>query len=671
MTVADESVSFEIPAAFPVWMRPSWGTFRLFFGGAANNHSVDVVASGWSDNGVNATRLTPNSSALTIHYSTACRATESTMHVESLGPGTVRLSTSGPPSTTCAITQMAYLSYVPDATDPTKFPSWNLPRVEADRNFSYVLRYATSGIFYWGAAPSCQGRMMALTAGGHLGYDGESATHPTALVVADAEGRVDATLPANFTGAIFHVTPLAPSDNYSGFCLTLTNLTVFSGVGVNFPLCKTNSPAQVPEPPAAFGPQLHFVSVILPSWLHVFPTTNRSSAAEYVPTLNHTVALAGGRILTTFWNREARPWFASAGPSVHLSFTFASKHAGKTVKLQLLLHDRLSEANSRTQSRFSVAELSCVHTPVVPLPRRLITSVTWATPELLFDGSSPDGTFRFLDTYTQLGLNTVPSVGLNVDSALPIEAPWAFAGNRSDWAGRHLRYGPELSGFSNAGQGDRGVYAMGSAPNATVVHEMWAAHTGRAASDADVAEEMRKWQQAQAFFNLTHRIDYAYDGVFWQADVDAFCSTMQIAVPDLIFVDDEGFGYFDSWRLHVSSSANAVSQRYPGESDEALAWRMADQMLASWSACLSDKTKFKNGAPDIIFYGDDCIGPAPRPAPDAIMHSNGFTGSPSPYGPIHHPRMYADWLRVHKQRMVNNGRSRLFLPWLTAGTCKC
>ena len=351
---------------------------------------------------------------------------------------------------------------------------------------------------------------------------------------------------------------------------------------------------------------------------------------------------------------------------VHLSFTFASQHAGKTARLQLLLHDRLSEADG-PPSRFSVADMACVPTPVIPLPQRLVTSVTWATAEMLFDGTSPDGTYTFLETYAQLGLNTVPSVGLDPGGALPLEAPWAFAGNRTGWAGRHLRYGPELSGGSNAGwNGDSGVYS--APPNATLVREMWLAHTGRAASDAEVADEMRKWQRAQAFFNQTKRIDYAYDGVFWQADVDAFCSTMQITVPEIIFVDDEGFGDYDSWRLHVSNSANAVSQRYPGESDDALAWRIADQMLGSWSACLKDEGKFKDGAPVIIFYGDDRIGPAPRPAPDAIMHANGFTASPSPYGPVHHPRMFADWLRVHKQRMVNNGRSRLFLPWLTAGT---
>jgi hypothetical protein len=36
MTVADESVSFEGAVVFPVWIRPEWGVFNLFFGGAAN-----------------------------------------------------------------------------------------------------------------------------------------------------------------------------------------------------------------------------------------------------------------------------------------------------------------------------------------------------------------------------------------------------------------------------------------------------------------------------------------------------------------------------------------------------------------------------------------------------------------------------------------------------------
>eukprot|EP01048_Picozoa_sp_COSAG05_P015250 COSAG05_NODE_1817_length_4029_cov_20.545300_1_plen_245_part_00 len=63
----------------------------------------------------------------------------------------------------------------------------------------------------------------------------------------------------------------------------------------------------------------------------------------------------------------------------------------------------------------------------------------------------------------------------------------------------------------------------------------------------------------------------------------------------------------------------------------------------------------------IYFYG---MGPAP----DTIMHKCGFTGTPSPYGPIHHLTMYPDWLKTPKQNMVNGGRGRQYLPWITGGT---
>ena len=49
---------------------------------------------------------------------------------------------------------------------------------------------------------------------------------------------------------------------------------------------------------------------------------------------------------------------------------------------------------------------------------------------------------------------------------------------------------------------------------------------------------------AQAFENATNRIDFAYDGVWYQQDVNAFCSTMLTTKPELVFVDDEGLGSY-------------------------------------------------------------------------------------------------------------------------------
>jgi hypothetical protein len=217
MTVADESVTFAGALVFPIWMRPDWGPFQLLFGGAANNKSVDIVASGWSTNGPNATQLTENSSVLTIHYSTVCRQAKTVMEVASLGPGKARLSVSNdqtdPLAKSCPITQLCIFAYAPSAKQPGSFDYLYQQKVETT-GFSTVLQWAHPGIYYYGAAPSSRGRMMALTAGGE--YNTVLGTHPTALVVATADGQVfnatggsaGASLPTGFKGQVVHVTPL-------------------------------------------------------------------------------------------------------------------------------------------------------------------------------------------------------------------------------------------------------------------------------------------------------------------------------------------------------------------------------------------------------------------------------------------------------------------------------
>ena len=127
--------------------------------------------------------------------------------------------------------------------------------------------------------------------------------------------------------------------------------------------------------------------------------------------------------------------------------------------------------------------------------------------------------------------------------------------NGNDWDG--MSFGPEISGFTSAGYGNRGVYDLHNSPNATVVRQMLMA-TGRAGDKAAVDKELRKWADAQSFFNLSKRIDFAYDGIFWEADVKAFCDAMAVAKPDLVFVDNEASWSYSSWRQHVMHSKNAA-----------------------------------------------------------------------------------------------------------------
>jgi hypothetical protein len=61
--------------------------------------------------------------------------------------------------------------------------------------------------------------------------------------------------------------------------------------------------------------------------------------------------------------------------------------------------------------------------------------------------------------------------------------------------------------------------------------EQMLSEQGGNTSAAHVAEEVRKWQMAQAFENATQRIDFAYDGVWYQKDIDVFCSSMRMTKP--------------------------------------------------------------------------------------------------------------------------------------------
>ena len=84
--LVDEGYTFTWAPTFPKFIRPEWGVHTFAFGGSAGDKPIAIVASGWSAE-FNGTRTAPNSSALTIHYSTTFDESRSTMAVEDLGPG--------------------------------------------------------------------------------------------------------------------------------------------------------------------------------------------------------------------------------------------------------------------------------------------------------------------------------------------------------------------------------------------------------------------------------------------------------------------------------------------------------------------------------------------------------------------------------------------------------
>eukprot|EP01050_Picozoa_sp_SAG11_P033663 SAG11_NODE_11536_length_754_cov_0.806107_1_plen_204_part_01 len=89
--LVDEGYTFTWAPTFPHYFKPEWGVHTFSFGGSGDDKPISIVASGRSAK-YNGTALTKNSSALTIHYSTAFESSKSGVAVEDLGPGSVRLT---------------------------------------------------------------------------------------------------------------------------------------------------------------------------------------------------------------------------------------------------------------------------------------------------------------------------------------------------------------------------------------------------------------------------------------------------------------------------------------------------------------------------------------------------------------------------------------------------
>jgi hypothetical protein len=200
--LVDEGYTFTWAPTFPHYFKPAWGPHTFPFGGSAGGAPIGIVGAGVSAR-YNATVLTPNSSAVTIHYSKAFENSESSMVVEDLGPGSVRLAlhnTAAPRFST-----VRFDRYFPSNT--TVSP----PQFAVDFFFnqhsgtgSIVRTFQEPGVYYYGVTPTYEGRAGGSSAGGVFGSCGgqkfseptsagcQPTTHPTALVVKGPDGETGA-----------------------------------------------------------------------------------------------------------------------------------------------------------------------------------------------------------------------------------------------------------------------------------------------------------------------------------------------------------------------------------------------------------------------------------------------------------------------------------------------
>ena len=231
---------------------------------------------------------------------------------------------------------------------------------------------------------------------------------------------------------------------------------------MNIPLCRPDPKHEIPEQP-------RFMSIIVPTWLSVFPLSN--STSHYVASLNRTSHLPpthftgnngpmvkSPAIIYTFQpysvetamgKKLPKPRWSVYNNEVGLYFVFDSTaYMGVMTEVRVKIHDQLSDAQHATG--WQTLRATMAPAPHTSLPKKLTTSITWGTASMLYSGPGAGGTYSFLDTYKKLGFNTVPLVSINHYyrgvSKGPVEIQrMAYAGNRTgpEWQG--LRFGPELS----------------------------------------------------------------------------------------------------------------------------------------------------------------------------------------------------------------------------------
>ena len=694
MRLVDEGYTFTWAPTFPHFFEPGWGIHSFPFGGSSDGKPISIVASGLSAK-YNGTALTKNSSALTIYYSMAFEGSKSSMAIEDLGPGSVRLTLKNTAAPT--FDTVRFDRYFP--SNLTASP----PQFAVDFFFnqhsgtgSIMRTFQEPGVYYWGVTPTFKGRAGGATAGGVFGSCGgqehaktptdcQPTTHPVALVVKGPNGEDgNQTVPPGFAGTVHHLNPLQTKHQ---FCIFERNLTVFNGVQVRVPLCRPGKSEQPPQP--------GFISVVAPSWMKVQPLNNLTCAtcrnAAKGPALNSSAVLPGGMTRYTFaaLGNSQKPFdpkkpnaryvdgylpahWATYNNYAPLYVSFAPSHEGKVAELSVMIH-RTPDSAVVPLSHWQTLSLRCIETPKLKkAPKRLVTSITWASigEDLFMDTPEGEANSFWLDTYRGLGFNTVPHVSMpgaftrfNKDNTTvapePYAPPYTFPTGRTSKAWQGLSYGPQVSTPNPS----MGVSTVCKPPNATLLPS--------GLSEAQIQVELTKWDNAFLFHNSTKHLDVAYDGIFSQRYSLMFCKIMEATQPDWVYIDDEAWGEgWNTWKFEAALSANAKARAMPGEKPIDLAWRMAAETMTDFTGCLATVAPKTNV--HWYGYGPEC------PFPDGIFADAGISMGPSEYGQPHYLTSFADSLRLTKLQQVpmrgpgggkpRPGEPRHLLPWLTACT---
>ena len=613
---------------FPMWVARSWGWQNIAVqfmgaghGGAASDPhgSVPLVASRWSARW-NGTQTADTSAVARIKYDwRGFQAQRFGIDVRALRPGLVELSATSLNASLPASDHYTFWQFwvrLPgNATlgQAATFTSKDLNTMVQSVNGSIRIAFAAPGTYYWGVSGELQGLHGHSSANGtqcglenywdEIGYcaPGSPAcpdclpfTTPLALKVVGPTGETgNASLPAGFSGGTPVLLPSLARPHQ--LCIVTTDVTIFSGSRLAMPLC--------PPIPAS---TVNRLSVRAPTWMAISTVSGRT---ENFVQSNKTKGL----VTTTFEVDLAKIKVYGMLP---LFFRFDETHAGGTFTLDLALHE--ANVSPRTWQQLITRTVVLPASPTT-IDTRLVGSITWAEShpvaavggcqELLLestDAGGADQNLSFIETYARAGFNVVPQIFTEyfvppAQDRFGTPPPLLYPANRTGAMWSHgLKFGPMHEGFKQ-------FFSLPKQLNASLLPH-WV-------PPSQTQTELLKWGRA---LNYSHGkwptvLDLAYDGSFFVDDVNTFCAAMEIMQPDIVFVDDEGWGGgWHSWWVEggVNRSANAQARRLPNESDLGLAVRMVMELFERWTSCLRTVSPHTR----VAHYGS-------HPFPDLMMRA--------------------------------------------------
>lgn len=354
---------------------------------------------------------------------------------------------------------------------------------------------------------------------------------------------------------------------------------------------------------------------------------------------------------------------------------------------------------ANTPGDWHVFEATYAALPNLTLPKRLVTSLTWATQSLFSDPNVDD----FLARYKALGLNTVPFVATNflepgVDFSQYLFTPAQRVGPAWDGTLYGLEHGTFGRGWYNGNAYQPGMIELltswpgdncGEFAQTSEIEPCLRAFLSDSGEfdldEPQLTQETDTWMAAIDYFHFDSEFsgafDVAYDGIFRTRDLQNLSAVLAHTNPDYLFIDQESFPWFyTQWLPDVTNSSLAEARRLNGETDRKLAYRLANELLDSIIGAIRGACAGCDGvkiglydAGSVLNYGYQVFTWDMQNGPD-LDPTQGWThdllSQRSIYGIERHlPRHVVDMRREREnlEQTLLPDRTLEMIPWMSTG----